>query len=252
MSLYQISTFNLKRLVGNFLASLSFFTISVFASSFSVAGRELTANMCDEAIEVIAAETHSDVSVLRAISRVETGRDLSGGVQPWPWAVNSQGKGYWFESKEYARVFIMDVLSKGVRNIDVGCFQINYRWHGNGFDSVDDLLDPVSNTRYAESFLRSLTQESGSLRVSVGWFHSRTPELAAVYLQKIESQLKDMSVLVPASSHLGRVDLGLDVIEQTEPMDKFPAVLGSLFSRYEFVVAQPVAASLITKDLRHE
>lgn len=252
LGLCRISNFNLKSLVGKILVSLSFITIALFASSPLVADRGLTAKMCDDAIELIAAETHSDVSVLRAISRVETGRNLSGEVQSWPWAVNSQGKGYWFESEEDAREFIVDALSHGVRNIDVGCFQINYRWHGNGFVSVDDLLDPVNNTRYAESFLRSLIQESGSLRVAVGWFHSRTPELSAVYLQKIESQLKEMSVQVSVSSFFDRVDLGLDTIEQTKPQDKSPAGLGSLFSRYEFVVAQPVAASLITKDLSHE
>ena len=44
-------------------------------------------------------------------------------------------------------------FERGARSFDVGCFQINYRWHGDAFASLEEMFDPLVNTRYAARFL---------------------------------------------------------------------------------------------------
>ena len=54
-------------------------------------------------------------------------------MRAWPWAINREGKGYWFESREEALAFAKASLAEGRTSFDVGCVQINYRWHGHAF-----------------------------------------------------------------------------------------------------------------------
>ena len=55
--------------------------------------------ICSQAAAYAAQETGVPVSVLQAISLTETGRNRSGEMHPWPWTVNMEGKGVWFEMK---------------------------------------------------------------------------------------------------------------------------------------------------------
>src|SRR5699024_6482524 len=91
-----------------------------------------------------AARAHDvPLDVLRAISRAETGRPRQGGLQPWPWTVNMEGRGRWFDNADAARAYVFAHFKAGARSFDVGCFQINYRWHGDAFRSIDEMFDPV-------------------------------------------------------------------------------------------------------------
>ena len=69
--------------------------------------------------------------VLHAISLTETGRAQGGRLRPWPWAINREGKGFWFKNRDEALAFAKASLAEGRRSFDVGCFQINYHWHGH-------------------------------------------------------------------------------------------------------------------------
>ena len=92
-----------------------------------------------------------------------------------------EGKGAWFATKEEALAFVMDHYERGARSFDVGCFQINYRWHGQHFESIEKMFDPIDNALYAGRFLGQLHAETGSWSISAGAYHSRTREHALRY-----------------------------------------------------------------------
>lgn len=143
-------------------------------------------SMCDTASEM-AARTHQvPLDVMRAISRTETGRRIQQDLRPWPWTVNMEGSGRWFKTEDEARAFVFAHFKRGARSFDVGCFQINYKWHGAAFRSIDEMFDPESNADYAARFLSQLFEEMDDWSLAVGAFHSRTPENAQVYAARFE------------------------------------------------------------------
>lgn len=144
------------------------------------------AALCERAAHQVARETGVPADVLQALTLTETGRRQAGAVRPWPWSVNAEGKGTWFPTSAEARDQARALAAAGKNNFDAGCFQINYRWHGEAFSSVDEMFDPVANTRYAANFLRRLHAEFGDWRDAVGAFHSRTPHHANRYLARFD------------------------------------------------------------------
>lgn len=113
-------------------------------------------------------------SVLVAITLTETGRDQGAGVRPWPWTVNLEGEGFWFPDRASAVAFAEEQVAAGRTSFDTGCFQINYRWHGENFVSVNQMFDPMANATYAAGFLIDLHDETGDWSAAAGTYHSRT------------------------------------------------------------------------------
>lgn len=147
---------------------------------------------CDAAAEVAAAETGVPLSVLRAVTRVETGRARDGRLEPWPWTVNMEGVGHWFQTRDKAIEYVTVQIDRGARIFDVGCFQINYRWHGHQFHSVEHMFDPMANARYAARFLSRLYGETGNWSEAAGAYHSRTPALAKRYRARFDAVLAQL------------------------------------------------------------
>ena len=175
----------------------TFFLTLPLSFSAVVSTQASISEVCDIAAARAAQASNVPVSVLRAITRAETGRDRSGILQPWPWAVNMEGVGKWFKTQAEARSYVDQHLKRGARSFDVGCFQLNFRWHGGRFSSIDEMLDPFVNAQYAADFLRSLFEETGDWSIAAGAYHSRTPRHAIGYsarVEQIHSQLRPMSV----------------------------------------------------------
>ncbi len=142
--------------------------------------------ICDQAAREASAQTGVPLAVLQAISLTETGRKRAGRFRPWPWTVNMEGKGLWFDTEDDARAYVYSQYKRGARSFDVGCFQINYKWHGQAFASIDAMFDPVANAVYAAEFLRGLRAEQGSWSAAAGAYHSRTPEFAEKYRERFD------------------------------------------------------------------
>ena len=145
--------------------------------------------LCDRAATHAAQAVGVPIDILLAISRVETGRRQGGGLNPWPWTINADGKGTFYESKAEAVAAASAHLTDGTGTFDIGCFQLNIRWHGEGFSTFDEMFDPEKNASYAAKFLMSLYQESGNWGDAVAAYHSRTPELAQTYLNQVKAVL---------------------------------------------------------------
>lgn len=137
--------------------------------------------ICDRAAAYAAKRTGVPISVLQAISLTETGRKRNGVMRPWPWTVNMEGEGVWFESEDEARAYVYKNYKEGARSFDVGCFQINYKWHGHEFASIEEMFQPSPNALYAANFLLKLYREKGDWGAAAGAYHSRTQKFAEKY-----------------------------------------------------------------------
>jgi hypothetical protein len=125
--------------------------------------------------------------LLTAVSKVESGRwhAESGEIIAWPWTVTSGGEGRFLPSKAAAIAEVERLRAQGVTNIDVGCMQINLRYHPKAFDNLEQAFDPDRNIGYAIRFLRDLRDRWGSWTRAVGNYHSNTPALSGRYRLKV-------------------------------------------------------------------
>ncbi|QDY70341.1 lytic transglycosylase domain-containing protein [Qingshengfaniella alkalisoli] len=135
------------------------------------------ANTCDMAAREAASRTRVPLDVLRAITRTETARN----GKPWPWTINIAGRGIWLDDRSALLSIARDTLGAGEHSFDLGCFQVNYRWHGAQFASLEQMVDPVQNALYAARFLERLHDETGDWTLAAGRYHSRTEQHAARY-----------------------------------------------------------------------
>ncbi|HMQ91534.1 MAG TPA: lytic transglycosylase domain-containing protein [Amaricoccus sp.] len=160
------------------------------------------AALCERAIVAGARRGGVPPEVLHAIALTETGRKSNGRVRPYPWAINREGKGFWFATRDEAMAFARASLAEGRESFDVGCVQINFRWHGHAFPSLDDMFDPEWTATYAAQFLRNLYEERGSWSEAAGAYHSLTPERAQIYRARFDRLLAglDPSALTEAEA----------------------------------------------------
>ncbi len=129
-----------------------------------------------------AADRHGvPRDVLAAIALTETGTTRAGRRGPWPWTLNIEGAGRWFDSRAEALAAAEAAIRAGRVSTDLGCFQINFRWHGSAFAGPEEMLDPAAGADYAARFLADLHAEAGDWTVAAGWYHSRTPSHARRY-----------------------------------------------------------------------
>jgi soluble lytic murein transglycosylase-like protein len=152
----------------------------------AAASAERGAEICERAIIAGARRAGLPQDVLHAISLTETGRAQGGRLRPYPWAINREGKGFWFRNREEALTFARASLAEGRRSFDVGCFQINYHWHGHNFPSLEAMFDPDTGADYAARFLKGLHAERGNWSAAAGAYHSQTPARANVYRARFD------------------------------------------------------------------
>ncbi len=138
---------------------------------------------CRRAIAAAELSHGIPTGFLLAIGRVESGRlnPQDGSFQPWPWTIDIDFKGTFFESRADAVAYVEAAQQAGIQSIDIGCMQVNLLQHPKAFATVDDAFDPVINANYAARFLVDLEHESGDWVTAAGLYHSRTEALAAPY-----------------------------------------------------------------------
>lgn len=125
--------------------------------------------------------------LLDAIAKVESGRwdQDQAAVFAWPWTVTAEGKGRFLPSRAAAIATVRDLKARGIRNIDVGCMQVNLRYHPEAFANLDQAFDPARNVAYAAEFLGRLRAQAGSWTTAIGRYHSSTPHLSNRYRRKV-------------------------------------------------------------------
>jgi hypothetical protein len=174
-----------KSVVGTGVGVL--FVMAFMAAAFAAPGT--AADEADSCLVHIANEEAAQslpAGLLAAIGLTESGRmSAEGKPIPWPWTVNANGYGQFFESKDEAIEFVRELRIEGVTVIDVGCMQVNLHFHPDAFESLESAFDPAANVAYAARFLRALQAETGDWDVATRYYHSRTPALGQAYAQRV-------------------------------------------------------------------
>ena len=101
---------------------------------------------------------------------MESGRrdPVTGAVHPWPWTVNAEGQGFFYDTKAEAVAAVRAMQARGIRSIDVGCGQINLMHHPDAFPSLEVAFDPQANAAYAARFLKELFAQTGDWNKATG------------------------------------------------------------------------------------
>ena len=110
-----------------------------------------------------SAATGVPLNVLYSVGLTETGR--RGELEPYD--MNIDGREVRSQSLAEARARFAKAKAQGAKLIDVGCMQINARWHGGHFASPGAMFDPVLNVGYAANLLKSLKAEAGNWTLAV-------------------------------------------------------------------------------------
>lgn len=159
------------------------FALSLVAWPCAATG---AAPSCEHLAEQAAASVGIPTGLMTGIARAESGRgNRASGITAWPWTLNQGGKGSFHASRAEALDRLTQLIASGVQNIDIGCMQINYRWHRDGFGSVEDMMDPVQNTRYAARFLRMLRDRLGTWDAATAAYHSLDVDRGQRYLARV-------------------------------------------------------------------
>ncbi|WP_374434158.1 lytic transglycosylase domain-containing protein [Tabrizicola sp.] len=182
-----------------------------------LSGSHPDAGLCVAAIRQAEKAHGIPADLLLAIGLQEAGLGLQGSTTVWPWSLNVDGEGFRFDTREEAEDFLARELDAGAQSIDVGCLQVNLRWHPGAFPSPAAGFDPERNADYAARFLRGLHDETGDWLEAAGRYHSATDGLKDAYLAGVErnlSRLEDSAWEVDALADGAGLALGTAVAEK--------------------------------------
>ena len=127
-------------------------------------------------------------NILLSISRVETGYQKVNGVRrAWPWTLNAGGDSAYFQTKDAALKSLKRRVKQGVTNIDIGCMQLNFRWHKKFFKNLSDMMSPEKNVDYGARFLNRLHKRHGSWEKAVKYYHSSKSKFNVKYYKKVRA-----------------------------------------------------------------
>jgi soluble lytic murein transglycosylase-like protein len=150
--------------------------------------RELATSLrCASLFSYHERKNHIPKDALYSISLQETGKIHSTKKIKivWPWTVNVDGAGYFFNSKKEAIDFVKREFAKGASSVDIGCMQVNLKHHPDAFKSLDEAFEPRANIAYGAKFLRSKYEQLGSWHKAIAHYHSATEHLGAKYRDSV-------------------------------------------------------------------
>ena len=160
------------------MRKISFLAIFLLFSSLGV---NASGKVSHPLIEKIALEERIPVKLLKSIAYVESGFH--------PWTLNVQRQPYFFPTRQSAEQFLETVIKKGVTNIDIGCAQINWQWHGKKFRNPKDLLSPETSLRYAARLLRQHSRKTRSWMKAALLYHSGDKMRQSIYRKRLVNYL---------------------------------------------------------------
>lgn len=146
------------------VAVLTAFIFNISALSQALAG----AGVCEAEI-LSAARLHGvPPGILHSVGLTETGR--KGSLHPH--ALNIEGRTVFADSLKQAMGEFEKARAEGKRLIDLGCMQINHRYHSSEFPSVQAMFDPRANVDYAARFLARLHARHETWTMAVARYHA--------------------------------------------------------------------------------
>ena len=162
--------------------------------------------------EIVKAEKKYGIPnrLLLAISTVESGRAVGRSKKPWPWTICANGRGYYCTTKSAAIATTKRLMARGIRNIDVGCMQVNLLHHSAAFKNLEEAFTPKANVNYAAKFFLSLKKTYNSWTHAVGYYHSKAARHYKPYCSVVyntwnrvrNAQVRDTPMISKAASEI--------------------------------------------------
>ena len=183
--------------------------------------------VCRAAIRQAEMGSGLPANLLGGIARVESGRrdPATGQVASWPWTINAEGRGRFFDTKSDAIAYARELRQRGVQSFDVGCLQVNLMHHPDAFASLEDAFDPLTNARYAIHFLQTLKDKLGNWDDASAWYHSANPELGVPYRGLVVNAMAEEAKQAPIAA-------AAPVVSASQPASMpTPVALGGVLSR---------------------
>jgi hypothetical protein len=185
--------------------TLPILPLALLLAIFAFGGNALPAfaweGLCLDTAARVNAQEGLPPHMLGSIAITESGRmdpDTKAKVA-WPWTVTSGGDGQYFPSKAAAIAEVRRLQKAGVENIDVGCMQINLKYHPKAFASVEAGFDPETNVRYAARFLKEMRQGFGSWSEAVRRYHSADDTRSLAYAKRVARNYYDLTGAKPGT-----------------------------------------------------
>jgi hypothetical protein len=169
--------------------------IGTGTNSYSVVPSEYL--QCTRAVNFYERKYNLPKNLLHSVATVESGRwnHEHRRLLPWPWTLNVEGRPYYFDNKKEAVKFLKGILAQGIEQVDVGCMQVNWHYHGKKhFKKAENAFNPVLNVEYAAQLLAQNHEKVGNWKRAVAIYHSKTADKGNNYAAKVQKILFDDSV----------------------------------------------------------
>lgn len=130
-----------------------------------------------------------------AIGTVESGR-VTGNAKhkrPYPWTICANGKSYFLSTKSAAIATVKRLMARGIRNIDVGCMQVNLMHHSKAFKNLEEAFTPQCNVRYASKYFMQLKNMYKTWTNAVGYYHSKAEKYYKPYYSLVFNEWKKVA-----------------------------------------------------------
>ena len=115
-----------------------------------------------------ARESGVPLDILSSVGLTETGHK---GVLG-PYELNVDGRAIHSDTLPEALAAFHRAEAAGGRFIDVGCMQIDHRFHAAHFRSLEEMFDPEHNVRYAAGLLKTLRAQEGTWTMAVARYNA--------------------------------------------------------------------------------
>lgn len=182
------------------------FGLAAFLCVFNALSAHGWSGICIDTAQRVNQAEGLPANLLSSIAITESGRTdpATKAKVAWPWTVTSGGEGQYFPTKAAAIAAVKRLQRAGVENIDVGCMQINLKYHPDAFSSLAEAFEPEVNVRYAARFLKDLRQAWNGWSEAVRHYHSADAERGRAYERRVAANHRDLLSDVPATRSFAR------------------------------------------------
>lgn len=129
---------------------------------------QAASGVCEAEIMAAARAHGVPPGILHSVGLTETGRKGS----LYPYALNIEGRTVYAKNRGEALREFEQARAQGKTLIDLGCMQINHRYHSAEFASIGAMLDPHANVDYAARFLARLHARHETWTMAVARYHA--------------------------------------------------------------------------------
>ena len=128
-----------------------------------------------------AREVDVPPNLTQAIARVES--------EDWPWALNIEGRSYFYDSKAEAVTAARQAEASG-RSFDVGPMQVNNWWLKRYGIPLEAAFDPAANILLGSWILKQELEREGDTWKAVGRYHSPNAKRGERYANQVRRALE--------------------------------------------------------------